>query len=199
MIGVIEYQAGGNVHAIKNALNYLSIEYIVSSEPDSLSGCRKIILPGVGAFDTAVKSLRATGFESFLNDVVRNQSADLLGICVGFQVLANESEEGTEKGLGFLNTSVKKFKSTDLPVPHMGWNAVKSNGHPLFEGVKQDVGFYFLHGYRFDFEYEGSIAAATYGEDFCCSASAGRVFGVQFHPEKSHGNGLQILKNFSEM
>tara|TARA_B110001450_G_scaffold153384_1_gene143106 strand:- start:2178 stop:2783 length:606 start_codon:yes stop_codon:yes gene_type:complete len=200
MIGIIDYKSGGNIHAFKNVFRVLNVPYITADRPDLLESCDKVILPGVGSFDSAIKSLRNSGFYDYIESTFTVDSEKkLLGVCVGLQVLCQGSEEGRENGLGIFNTLVRKFDPKECPIiPHMGWNSVSTNGDNIFDGVDLAHGFYFLHGYRLDSDLDGTIGHAVYNSSFTCAARSASCVGFQFHPEKSHNNGLQLIKNFLE-
>jgi glutamine amidotransferase len=161
-----------------------------------------LVLPGVGAFDWAMKRLEASGMRPALDDLVLNRQVPVLGICVGMQMMANRSEEGQLAGLGWIQGEVKRFDSrlfsTKASLPHMGWNDIYTKDHPLFAGVS-DPRFYFLHSYFFVPESPGhALAEAEYGQRFSAAIGNQHVLGVQFHPEKSHHWGVQLLKNFAQ-
>jgi len=200
MIGIIDYKSGGNIHAYKNIFRLLNVPYILADQPDLLEDCNKIILPGVGSFDSAVKSLKNSGFYDYIQGTLTsNLEKQLLGVCVGLQVLCNGSEEGRETGLGIFNTTIRKFdRSICKIIPHTGWNSITIKNDPVFRDVDLDYGFYFLHGYRMDAGFEDAIAHAEYNSTFACAARTANFLGLQFHPEKSHSNGMQIIKNFLE-
>ena len=204
MIHVIDYGLG-NVQAFLTMYKRLGFEATRARTAADLSGARKIILPGVGAFDHAIELLNQSGMRSTLETLVLNDKVPVLGICVGMQLLATSSEEGRLPGLGWVPGKVRTFrcneKSAVLPLPHMGWNDVQPTpGSALFAGLESDARFYFLHSYFFECEESSHIAAvASYGLDFSCAISAGNVHGVQFHPEKSHHFGTKLLKNFAEI
>jgi glutamine amidotransferase len=200
MIGIIDYESGGNIHAFKNAFRVLNVPYIIADRPDLLENCDKIILPGVGSFDGAIKSLRNAGFYDYIKSTFTLRSEKkLFGVCVGLQVLCQGSEEGRENGLGIFNTFVRKFDSNQCAIiPHMGWNSISTNDDPIFSGVDLARGFYFLHGYKLDSDLDGAIGHASYNSSFTCAARSVSCVGFQFHPEKSHNNGLQLIKNFLE-
>jgi imidazole glycerol-phosphate synthase subunit HisH len=200
MIGIIDYKSGGNIHAFKNAFRILNLPYITADQPELLEDCNKIILPGVGSFDRAVKSLKNTGFYDYMQStLVQCSDKKLLGVCVGLQVLCQGSEEGREDGLGIFDTFVRKFDPMECAIiPHMGWNSVSTIDDPIFNGIDLDHGFYFLHSYRLDSDFDGAIAHTVYKSSFTCAARSANCVGLQFHPEKSHNNGLQLIKNFLE-
>lgn len=204
MITVVDY-GSGNIKAILNVFKRLKIECAVASSSPELSKASKIILPGVGAFDQTMHQLDASGLRSELNDLVLNKKLPVLGICVGMQVMANSSEEGTSEGLGWIDGIVRRFPTENLSskphLPHMGWNTVAPlRSSPLFNNVDQDRGFYFLHSYFFDCKDQAQVlAAAHYGRDFPAVVMRENIIGCQFHPEKSHSNGIGVFKNFAEM
>lgn len=203
MITIIDYGLG-NIQAFVNVYRRLNIPVSVSKTADELEGASRLILPGVGAFDHAMQRLDASGMRPTLERMVREQKVPVLGICVGMQILASASDEGKLPGLGWVTGRVKGFASAAelarLPLPHMGWNDVQSiSGSPLFKGLEKNARFYFLHSFYFDCEEGvGGIASASYGQDFVCAVAEENVFGVQFHPEKSHHFGTTLLKNFAE-
>jgi glutamine amidotransferase len=179
---------------------------IVNSVSD-LDRCDRIVLPGVGAYDATMKELDATGFRNALEYHVIERRKPCLGVCVGMQILGLASEEGNRKGLGWIDGIVKKLPDLSTGdyvgphLPHMGWNSVvPSQQSPIFSGVNAEKGFYFLHSYYFDCGDRQVVdASAEYlGFTFPCAVRRDNVFGVQFHPEKSHDNGILVLRNFAE-
>lgn len=204
MISIVDYGLG-NVRAFSNMYDRLNIEARVVRHADELRGATKIILPGVGAFDHAMQLLQQSGMRETLDDLVLRQHVPVMGICVGMQILAEGSDEGQLPGLGWIPGRVRAFKSNSrvqgLPLPHMGWNDVNpKSGLKLFEGLETAARFYFLHSYYFECGRPDRVAATTsYGIDFSCAVHSGNVFGVQFHPEKSHHFGAHLLKNFAEL
>lgn len=204
MISIIDYGLG-NVQAFSNMYKRMNIDAQVVTSAANLSAVTKIVLPGVGAFDHAMKLLQISGMRQMLDELVLGRKLPVLGVCVGMQILANASDEGSLPGLGWIPGRVRAFKSmpksADLPLPHMGWNDV----HPvapmsLFDGLESGARFYFLHSFYFDCERADHMAAtAAYGIDFSCAVHSGNVYGVQFHPEKSHHYGTRLLKNFAQL
>lgn len=202
MIRVIDYGLG-NISAFLNMYKRMNIEAAVARNADELRQGDKLILPGVGAFDHAMELLDGSGMRATLDELVTERKVPVLGICVGMQILARGSDEGTARGLGWIDGHVKAFRALerDLLLPHMGWNDVKPGpGSRLFAGLESDARFYFLHSFYFHCEREVDIAAVShYGIDFGCAVHADNIYGVQFHPEKSHHFGAQLLKNFAEL
>lgn len=204
MIAIINY-GSGNIQAIANIYKRLNLEFFIAETPDQLSTATKLILPGVGAFDKTMKQLIDSGLQSKLNDLVLNQNIPVLGICVGMQILANKSEEGQLSGLGWINGEVKKFDISKFEhkphVPHMGWNTIQPKlDHPLLQHIEHALGFYFLHSYYFSCKSpENVLSTTTYGDSFSSGVFSNNIFGMQFHPEKSHHNGIQLLKNFATL
>jgi len=192
----------GNISAFLHIYRHLGVSCGVAESPASLVSARRIILPGVGAFDWAMEKLYRSRMRSVLDDLVLNKGVPVLGVCVGMQMMGARSEEGSSDGLGWLDAEVLRFRPvTDakhFALPHMGWNDVYPvNSSILFQGIIEPV-FYFLHSFYFAPRNRECVAAMThYGLDFCSVASQGNVYGVQFHPEKSHGWGVQLLNNFS--
>lgn len=204
MIHIVDYGLG-NVQAFMNMYKRLGVESVRAKSKEDLVGVEKVILPGVGAFDYAMDLLNASGMREALEHLVLHDRVPVLGICVGMQMLVESSEEGVSAGLGWVKGHVKSFAgheaSAVLPMPHMGWNDVSPTpASPLFKGLEDDARFYFLHSYYVDCAHHGDVAAtAKYGFEFHCSVQNGNVFGVQFHPEKSHHWGAALLKNFAEL
>ena len=204
MIAVVDYGTG-NISAITNIYKFLNVNVSIVSDADQLKKAKKIILAGVGAFDDSMLRLNASGMREILDQQVLKNNVPVLGICVGMQMMACSSEEGKENGLCWFNNSkVIKFDETKLPhkpkLPHMGWNNIKPfKHHPIFNEINKNVEFYFLHSYWFSCEQEHKLAVTNYGIEFPSVISKGNIFGLQFHPEKSHLDGIKIFKNFSEL
>jgi glutamine amidotransferase len=204
MIAIIDYGLG-NVLAFVHVYNRLNIAVKVAKVANDLVNATKLILPGVGAFDHAIRQLHRSGMRRPVEQLVFENAMPVLGICVGMQMLAESSEEGKLPGLGWIDGKVKKFDLSVMPrdtnLPHMGWNNVKPvvDGG-LFKGMELNCRSYFLHSYYFECHHQSNIlAVADYGVQFSCAVRQKNVYGVQFHPEKSHHFGSQLLKNFAEV
>jgi glutamine amidotransferase len=202
MITIVDYGLG-NVLAFSNVFKRLNIEVTAARTAEDLGTATKIILPGVGAFDHAMERLQRSGMREALDAKVLEQGVPVIGICVGMQMLADSSDEGQLPGLGWIKGKVRGFKNTDasrdLPLPHMGWNDVQPvTDQELFQGLETDSRFYFLHSFFFECQDPADTAArSTYGLDFSSAVKHNNIYGVQFHPEKSHHYGTRLLKNFA--
>ena len=202
MITLVDYGLG-NIHAFANIYKNLGIACSIARDAEELSRASRLVLPGVGAFDWAMQRLETSGLRPVLDDLVLNQHLPVLGICVGMQMMANCSEEGSLPGLGWIPGEVKRFDesllSSKTSLPHMGWNDIAPKEHPLFANIS-DPRFYFLHSYFFQpCSTSLVLAEAEYGENFAAAVCREHVIGVQFHPEKSHHWGIQLLQNFAEL
>lgn len=200
MIGIVDYKMG-NLASVTNAFHLLGEKVVIESDPEKLKTYDRIILPGVGAFGDAMEHLKSRG----MDEAVREYAASgryLLGICLGMQLLFDSSEEfGLSEGLGLIRGRVVAFDTsrfhTPLKVPHMGWNRMFTKSHPLFEGLDEAHYLYFVHSYHALCEDPSDIIGeSVYGYRFTSAVAHGNVMGIQPHPEKSHQNGLTILKNF---
>ena len=203
MILIIDYGVG-NVHSILNMFNKIGVEAKLSESPEELLLADKVILPGVGSFDYGMKQLKETGYYDYVIRFAKEIRRPLLGICLGMQMLGLSSEEGNEPGLGLIPfKNVKfKFEDTRLKVPHMGWNIVKLNklDEKFSKGFTEDYRFYFVHSFYALCENESNVLlTCDYGKEFTAAVQQDYIYGVQFHPEKSHKFGMQLLKNFSEL
>lgn len=204
MIAIIDY-GSGNVGAIANIYKMLKIPHRITGDLNELKAAERYVLPGVGAFDTTMSYLRESGMVDLLNEQILVHRKKVLGICVGMQILADSSEEGGGSGLGWIPGRVRKIDAASLSappcLPHMGWNSISPrSGARLFEDVDPDRGFYFLHSYYFDPAEAADVAATTgYGSELTCAVARDNVFGMQFHPEKSHANGVAVFRNFAEL
>jgi imidazole glycerol-phosphate synthase subunit HisH len=204
MIVIVNYGLG-NIRAFVNVYNQLAIPFTVATKSDDLRIASKIILPGVGTFDNAMERLERSGMREMLGELVLKRNVPVLGICIGMQILACLSEEGRLPGLGWIDGEVKKIDTSTLSqstrLPHMGWNDVQPTRESrLFKHLEQPPRFYFLHSYFLQCRKCKDVLAVTdYGGQFTCAVNSGNIFGVQFHPEKSHKFGIQLLKNFGDM
>lgn len=204
MIAIVDYGLG-NVQAIANIYKRLEVPVVLARGAAELNNASHIILPGVGAFDWAMSRLNESGMRAALDELVQGKLRPVLGICVGMQMMARASDEGRAAGLGWYDARVCLFDHAKFVgpthLPHMGWNDV----NPLrTDGVFRDLGpdprFYFLHSYYFAPNDPQDVLATTdYGGRFASAVQRGNVLGVQFHPEKSHAWGIQLLKNFAEL
>jgi glutamine amidotransferase len=205
MIYIVDYGVG-NIQAFLNLFKRLGVEARRADKPEALSDVERLVLPGVGHFDYAMQRLNDSGMRPKLEELVLGIKVPILGVCVGMQILAQGSDEGDLPGLNWVPGRVRAFstqpKSTDLPMPHMGWNELQPRAQSkLFSrGFVEAPQFYFLHSYFFDAEDKQDVAAtANYGLDFDAVVSHDHIHGVQCHPEKSHRWGEQLLKNFVEL
>jgi glutamine amidotransferase len=203
VITIVDYGLG-NVGAFANTYKRMGLPVCTARTADQLACAERIILPGVGAFDHAMDLLDASGMRETLEDLVVDRKMPVVGVCVGMQMLAEGSDEGTRAGLGWIPGRVRHFShalaNADRPMPHMGWNDVKPvPGEALFCGLETGSRFYFLHSFYFECADPADAAAHTsYGLEFSSAVRRGHVHGVQFHPEKSHHFGSTLLKNFAE-
>ncbi len=199
MITIVDYGLG-NIRAFANVYKRLNIDVAYASTQSDLNKATKIILPGVGAFDHAMNKLNSSGLRETLDDMVLSRSVPVIGICVGMQMMAQSSEEGLCPGLGWIKGKVKRFDN-NYPLPHMGWNNILPvKESMLIDNLSDFKRFYFLHSYFFECEdLNDVIATANYGLDYACIINHGNIYGIQCHPEKSHHNGVALLKNFAEI
>ena len=203
--GVVIVDFGmGNLGSIRNMLRYIDVPSTVTARPEDVAGARKLILAGVGAFDTAMRNLEMLGLVPVLRERVLEQGVPVLGICLGMQLFARSSEEGRLPGLGWLDGEVVRFDFRDLSprpkVPQMGWNLVRPvRESALFAGNRDDRKFYFVHSYHMRCPPEIVLCRTAYGYDFVSGVEQGKIFGVQFHPEKSHRFGMDLLRNFAAL
>lgn len=203
MIGILDYGLG-NILAFENMYKRLHHPTRVVRQPADLGGITKLILPGVGAFDHAMVQFNQSGLRPAVEELIFKKQVPVLGICVGMQMLADSSEEGTLPGLGWIKGKVTRIAASGgtgrVRLPHMGWNDIMVAGHPfLFRGLETDARFYFLHSFYFAQQQEEDVLASVeYGTRFTCAVGRGQVMGVQFHPEKSHRFGARLLQNFAE-
>lgn len=200
-ISIVDYGLG-NLQSIKNALEAIGVTYSIVSSETAVASASKLLLPGVGTFRVGMENLHRLG----LVCAIRKSAAEgvpILGICLGMQLLHEEGDEGgRELGLGLIPGRVKKLRAENgVRIPHMGFNEVNQvNASPLFNGIPDKTDFYFVHTYHAAVSSERDIIAKTsHGVDFVSAVACGNIFGTQFHPEKSQGQGLRLLMNFSEI
>jgi glutamine amidotransferase len=200
MITIVDYGLG-NLGSVANMLRRLGVLSKVTSSVSDLSTATALILPGVGHFDRGMRSIVERGFKDVLSQRVLEAKVPVLGICLGMQLLGKGSEEGTEAGLGWVNARAHKFvfsPALRLPVPHMGWNSIEPKDSQMFAGHEPErTRFYFVHSFHVVCESEADVAATSvYGTHFTSALRHDNIWGVQFHPEKSHSFGMRLLKNF---
>ncbi len=201
MIGIVDYDAG-NVASIANMIARVGGKAVITRDHDVLRKAAKIVLPGVGAFDTAITNLHSFGLHDLLNELVMVQRKPVLGICLGAQIIGKGSEEGRLPGFGWLDFELIRFRAPEggrLRVPHMGWNTLKlARDSSIFSDVPKPMRFYFVHSYYMA-PKDAAITLATtrYGDEFTSVAGKGNVIAMQFHPEKSHRFGKALLANFA--
>lgn len=204
MITIIDYGVG-NIFAFQNVYKRLDIPTKIARTSSELEDAQKLILPGVGAFDYAMEQLNNSSMREKIDELVLIKKIPVIGICVGMQMMGNKSDEGTAEGLKWIDADILKFDEKLIyqrtKLPHMGWNDVKSfKNNPLFIGLEEDAIFYFLHSYYFKCNNpENSIAISDYGIQFTSAINADNIFGIQFHPEKSHHYGEKLLHNFAKL
>jgi glutamine amidotransferase len=204
VIAIVDYGLG-NVQAFANIYRRLNIAASLVTTPTELRKADRVILPGVGAFDWALTRLNESGMRNALDECAANADKPILGVCVGMQMMARRSDEGQMEGLGWIGGEVKKFDVSGWPqqtkLPHMGWNDVRLRADSaLFADMTVDTRFYFLHSYYFAAESEDAVLAVTdYNGPFASSVRSNNVYGVQFHPEKSHSWGIRLLQNFANL
>ncbi|TPE54287.1 imidazole glycerol phosphate synthase subunit HisH [Maribrevibacterium harenarium] len=204
MIGIIDYGLG-NISAFANIFKQLNIPFKQVKNINDFESVTKLILPGVGAFDYAMQLLNDSGMREKLDHLILSEKVPVLGVCVGMQIMANSSEEGSVPGLGWIGGKVKKIDASKLnhkpTIPHMGWNQVRAKKDvDIFSGIDYEQGFYFLHSYYFDADNpQDVLAVSEYAGEFVCAVHKENIYGFQFHPEKSLLNGVLLLKNFANL
>ncbi|VAX17534.1 Imidazole glycerol phosphate synthase amidotransferase subunit [hydrothermal vent metagenome] len=201
-IVIVDYDAG-NLRSVQKAFEHVGASALVTREAEAVASAPALVLPGVGAFPECMLNLRRFGLLGAVKDFIAS-GRPFLGICVGFQLLFDESEEfGKSEGLGVLKGKCIKFRpplTRRYKIPHMGWNQVEyKNKGKLFEGIEDGSDFYFVHSYYPCPQEEIIVGETEYGERFASSVETGNIFGTQFHPEKSQGVGLKVLENFSSI
>jgi len=202
MITIIDYGMG-NLGSVANMIKKVGGKSIITSNKEDIKNAKKILLPGVGAYDNAVKNLKKLSLWDLITEKVLEEKIPIMGICLGMQLLTKGSEEGSCEGFGFIDAYAKKFKfkNSNLKIPHMGWNIVRlQKKSKLFEGMeKEENRFYFVHSFAVECHNKEDILTITnYGYDFVSSFEKDNIIGCQFHPEKSHKFGMKLFKNFVE-
>jgi glutamine amidotransferase len=201
MITVVDYGIG-NLGSIRNMFKRIGAAAEVTSDLDRISDAKKILLPGVGAFDVAMERINATELRALLDRKALEERVPILGICLGMQLLTRGSDEGSMPGLGWIPAETKRFPAlSGLKVPHMGWNLVRqARPSALTTDLSSEARFYFVHSYYVHADDPAdSILRAHYGIDFDAAVHRGNIYGAQFHPEKSHRFGMQLLTNFAKL
>jgi glutamine amidotransferase len=193
----------GNIQAFAHIYQRLNISFEVATTPEQLANAERIVLPGVGAFDWAMTRLNDSGLRDTLDTMVLQRRVPVLGICVGMQIMARQSEEGKMAGLGWIDAEVVRFdpaKIRDNPLPHMGWNDVRPvSADGVFQGIEAPM-YYFLHSFYIVPRQPDDVLSTTqYGAEFVAAVRNANVFGTQFHPEKSHQWGIDLLRNFANV
>ncbi len=200
MIGIINTNFG-NINAIKNIYFEEGIDCKSVSNIDEIENVSKLIIPGIGNFDNVMKNLKNHNLFSSINHLVTKKKIPILGICIGMHLFFESSEEGEGKGFGWLKGRVEKLNNPNMRYPHMGWNNILStNNNTLFKDIKDGSYFYFLHSYGNQLiqNKHYSYSSTMYGDKFLSSVNFKNIYGVQFHPEKSHQNGIKLLTNFAK-
>jgi glutamine amidotransferase len=203
MIVILDYGVG-NLASVKNMLKKAGLESVVAADTDSVESADKIILPGIGAFDYCMQKFNASGLRPIVSKRVISDKVPVLGICVGLQMLMKKSEEGVEAGLGWISGETIRFKRErlgDLKIPHMGWTDVNiAEPSVLTKDLGDQPRFYFVHSYHVLADNPAdALLKANYGYDFAAAVGHDNIYGVQFHPEKSHKYGMKILENFGRL
>jgi len=199
---IINYNLG-NPKSIKNMLSYLGIDAVISDDLNTLKSADRLILPGVGHFAHGMNQLNNLGFTDVIKEHALTQQKPILGICLGMQLMTNFSEEGDVEGLGLIDAQTKKFQLQDksLKIPHMGWNEVSwQKETPILNSLSAKPRYYFVHSYFVECNNQNDVLGTThYGQDFVSAFQHDNIIGMQFHPEKSHQFGMELLKNFTKL
>ena len=202
MTTIINYNLG-NPKSIKNMLSYLGIDAVISDDLNTLKSADRLILPGVGHFAHGINQLNNLGFTDVIKEHALTQQKPILGICLGMQLMTNFSEEGDADGLGLIDAQTKKFQLQDksLKIPHMGWNEVSwQKESPILNSLSEKPRYYFVHSYFVECNHQNDVLGTThYGQDFVSAFQHDNIIGMQFHPEKSHQFGMELLKNFTKL
>lgn len=202
MIAILDYGVG-NLTSIKKMIQKAGGVSVITDDPVIIESAEKLILPGVGSFDHGIGNLKSSSYFDLLNHKVLHEKVPILGVCLGVQLFTKSSEEGKLPGLGWIDATTKRFQTSQmengsLKIPHMGWSEVQlKKQSKLFEGMKEEPRFYFVHSYHLHCNDQNDIlVSANYGYEFVAGVEKDNIVGVQFHPEKSHKFGLKIYENF---
>ena len=199
---IIDYGMG-NLRSVQKAFERINVSSTISTDANDIINAQKIVLPGVGNFEKGIKNLKEKGLIDALNEAVIKRSVPVLGICLGMQLMTDFSEEGNVNGLGWIKAETIKFdfKANELKIPHMGWNNIKIlNEDGLFKEINEDHFFYFVHSYYVTCKNNEDILSTTeYGDSFVSAFKKNNIYGCQFHPEKSHDAGINVIKNFASL
>lgn len=198
LVTIVDYKVG-NLGSIENMLIKIGASSLITSDIEKIQAADKLILPGIGAFDSGVESLKSNGLWDVLNEKVLKDQVPVLGICLGAQLLCETSEEGEQKGFGWIKADVKKFNLIDkrFKVPHMGWNfTLLKKESRLFTDMYDKPKFYFVHSFYMDVKDDSALTETIYSTKFDSAVERNNILGVQFHPEKSHKFGMKLLENF---
>jgi glutamine amidotransferase len=203
MIAIVNYGVG-NLTSVLNMFRRIGADAVITDNVEEIKRADRILLPGVGNFDTCMQRFNASGLRPAIEKKAHEEKVPLLGICVGAQMITRGSEEGVEKGLGWVNAETIRFQLNDQPqlkIPNMGWNElIVSQESPLWNNLPAEPRFYFAHSYHFKFDDETMVTGkAYYGYEYPVAFRNGNIFGTQFHPEKSLKYGMKILENFSKL
>jgi len=203
MLTIVDYGVG-NIGSLLNMLDFIGIDAQVSNNAQTIESAEKLILPGVGAFDSAMQAIEEHRLIEPLNKAILVNKVPILGVCLGMQLVTRGSEEGVRHGLGWVKADVRRIlvpNDSNLKVPHIGWEEViPSRTSSLFDMQNKNERFYFVHSYHVVCESENDVLATVeYGDPLCCAFQHGNIYGVQFHPEKSHKYGMKLLKAFNEV
>ena len=200
MMTIIDYGMG-NLNSIANMFKKIGVSSIITNKKEEINQSHKLILPGVGSFDKAMQNIKELDLLESLNNKVIFDKTPILGICLGMQLLTNSSEEGEEQGFGWLDAETKKFNHQALKIPHMGWNSITiEKSSSMFNHLDKERRYYFVHSYYVECHDEKDILTTTdYGHPFTSMVEKGNIYGAQFHPEKSHAFGIELLTNFAKL
>jgi glutamine amidotransferase len=201
MIAIVNYGVG-NLTSVLNMFRRIGADAVITSDSEIIKKADKLLLPGVGHFDTCINNFNKSGLRNIIEHKIFYEKKSLLGICVGAQMMTRRSEEGIEKGFGWVNADTIRFRLDDqskFKIPNMGWNdLIQTKKSPLWKHLGEDARFYFAHSYHFNFDNEENITGkARYGYEYPVAYQNDNIYATQFHPEKSHRFGMKVLENFA--